>query len=149
MGRSELTTLLSIGYQGRTSETLLSMLSEAGVSILVDVRLTPMSRQPGLSKRRLADSLAELGIGYRHLPALGNPRANREGLRRGEPSSRAAYEAVLESVDGRAALDELAALLSEHRIALLCFELDPANCHRQRVSDALLRLEPAARVVEL
>jgi uncharacterized protein (DUF488 family) len=149
MGRSELTTLLSIGYQGRTSETLLSMLTEADVSILVDVRLTPMSRQPGLSKRRLADSLAEVGIGYRHRPALGNPRANRAGLRRGDPSSRAAYQAVLDSVDGRAALEELAALVPEHRIALLCFELDPSNCHRRRVSDALLRLEPPPRLIEL
>jgi uncharacterized protein (DUF488 family) len=125
------------------------MLAEAGVSILVDVRLTPMSRQPGRSKRRLADSLAERGIDYLHLPALGNPRANRDGLRRGDPSSRAAYQAVLESVAGQAALMEVRTRLSEHRLALLCYELDPANCHRQLVSDALLRLEPASRLVEL
>jgi len=149
MGHSEPRTLFSVGYEGRTSETLLSMLAEAKVSILVDVRLAARSRKPGLSKRRIADSLAATGIDYAHLPVLGNPRANREGIRRLDPSSQRLYQTVLESVGGQIALDELRALLADRGVALLCYELDPATCHRQLVSAALLRFDPSLRLIEL
>jgi hypothetical protein len=34
-----------------------------------------------MSKRKLAAALGEAGIGYVHLPALGNPKDNREPFR--------------------------------------------------------------------
>lgn len=70
--------LVTVGYEGRTAGELVVTLAEAGVDVLVDVRLTPLSRKPGLSKRQLADALAAAGVEYVHLPALGNPKDNRE-----------------------------------------------------------------------
>lgn len=46
--------LLTVGYEGRTAEELVVTLAEADVDVLVDIRLTPLSRKPGLSKRQLA-----------------------------------------------------------------------------------------------
>ncbi|PPJ18215.1 hypothetical protein C5E45_10195 [Nocardia nova] len=43
------------------------LLAEAGVATVVDVRLTPISRKPGLSKTKLSAALAEAGIRYVHL----------------------------------------------------------------------------------
>lgn len=63
--------LVSIGYEGRTALELIATLSQLGVSVLVDVRLTPLSRKPGLSKTKLGLAAAEAGIRYVHLPALG------------------------------------------------------------------------------
>lgn len=80
---------MSLGYQGRDAAELIDQLLQADVSTLVDVRLTPLSRKPGLSKRRLAEALNAAGIQYAHLPHLGSPKDNRETFRGGDPGSRA------------------------------------------------------------
>ncbi len=46
--------VVSIGYEGRDVEELLTSLQRHRVGILVDVRLTPLSRKPGPSKKGLA-----------------------------------------------------------------------------------------------
>ena len=65
---------MSIGYEGKTVDDLVAQLLEQGVPVLVDVRLTPPSRKPGLSKTKLSEALAAVGIGYVHHRALGNPK---------------------------------------------------------------------------
>jgi hypothetical protein len=89
------TALYTVGYEGRTAGELVTLLSQAAVDVLVDVRLTPLSRKPGLSKRRLAAALAAAGVDYLHLPALGNPRDNRDAFRQRDPASRARFRALL------------------------------------------------------
>jgi len=85
--------LVSVGYEGRTSEELLNTLVELGVTTLVDVRLTPLSRKPGLSKTRLSASSDAAGVRYIHLSALGNPKNNRDPFREGR-----AQEVAFDSV---------------------------------------------------
>jgi uncharacterized protein (DUF488 family) len=92
----EIYRLLTIGYEGRTANELLSELAQAHVTALVDVRLTPLSRKPGLSKRRLANQLAQVNIWYLHMPALGNPRDNRDAFRQGVAQSRTRFRALLQ-----------------------------------------------------
>jgi Protein of unknown function, DUF488 len=91
------------------------------------VRLTPVSRKPGLSKLRLADALAAVGIEYLHLPALGNPLDNRDAFRQGDPRSQARFQGLLGTPHAQSALAELGARAQEKRVALLCFERD-ADC---------------------
>ncbi|MDR0593706.1 MAG: DUF488 domain-containing protein [Bifidobacteriaceae bacterium] len=101
-----------MGYEGCAVEEVIADLVSSGVSVVFDVRLTPLSRKPGFSKRKLAEKLAEHGIGYEHLPELGNPRANRDAYRRQgtEQGDRAReiYAAVLARPDAQAALTALA-----------------------------------------
>ena len=127
---------LSVGYEGRTAQSLVQLLVDAGVDVVVDVRLTPLSRKPGLSKTRLSELLAEAGVEYRHLRALGNPRENRApfgdgrvalGVRR----SRKLLEQPASSAD----LEELVELTQTRRVAVLGFERDHDRCHRQVVTD--------------
>ncbi len=73
----------------------MGVLTDADVNVLVDVRLTPLSRKPGMSKRQLADALTAVGVEYLHLPALGNPRDNRDAFRQGDPRGRARFRALL------------------------------------------------------
>ncbi|MGI8667262.1 MAG: DUF488 domain-containing protein [Jatrophihabitans sp.] len=138
MGTLQDAKLLTVGYEGRTAAELMDVLTEAEVNVLVDVRLTPLSRKPGLSKRRLADALGAAGVQYLHLPALGNPKGNRDGFRRGEPSSRDSFRAILLTPQAQQALDELRTRVANHRVALFCFERDADCCHRQLVSEHLL-----------
>jgi uncharacterized protein (DUF488 family) len=145
----EIYGLMTIGYEGRTSGELLSALVQADVTALVDVRLTPLSRKPGLSKRPLANQLEQANIRYVHMPALGNPRENRDAFRQGVTQSRTRFRALLRTPDAQEALGELRSLVYERRVVLLCFEHDAATCHRLIVSDALLHNDPALAVEHL
>ena len=138
----EQVTLFTVGYEGRTQDELLKLLETAGVTIVVDLRLTPISRKPGLSKNRLADGLRRSRIDYVHLPELGNPRDNREGFRKGEPRSRARFKSQMTAPQARNAIEELCSRTTTQRVALLCFERDAGCCHRGMVGDELVRHAP-------
>ncbi|MFT2712330.1 DUF488 family protein [Clavibacter sp. Sh2126] len=139
---------IGVGYEGRDVDGLLAVLGSRGVEVLVDVRLNPLSRKRGLSKKALSERLAREGIEYRHEPALGNPRDNRDGYAdlHGEPAeqARSAFRARLETDEARAALDRIRAAGEARQVALLCFEADEAHCHREQILDRLRALEPVA-----
>ena len=142
-------SITTIGYQGRTVDDIIDVLQAADVKILVDVRLTPRSRKPGLSKNGLAAGLRDAGIDYVHLPQLGNPRDNRDAFRRGDEAAVARYRGVLRTPEGQAALDKLLRLARRRRIALMCFEHDAAECHRSMVAEALAEAGGMSQVVHL
>jgi uncharacterized protein (DUF488 family) len=146
MASSQHAWLLTIGYEGRRAEGLVEELRSARILVVVDVRLTPLSRKPGLSKRRLADSLEQAGITYVHIPELGNPKENRASFRKGDPLSRTRFRALLRSQEAAAALERVAALTSDSRVALLCFERHASECHRHVISDEIERRVPALAV---
>lgn len=140
--------LVSIGYEGRSAEDLIAELTHQDVQVLVDVRLTPLSRKPGLSKRRLAERLAEAGIGYLHLKALGNPKENRQPFWDGRVKDGcAAFNKLLDSEEPQAALATIADLTATATVAILCFERDHDRCHRQVVTDRVTDRMPTSRSV--
>ncbi|BCM84720.1 DUF488 family protein [Methylobacterium indicum] len=131
--------LFTIGYEGADTERFAAALRDAGVATLADVRAVAASRKRGFSKSALAAGLSEAGIGYRHLRGLGTPKAGREAARADDAAlmRRIYCEEVLETGAGQTALDELAALAEAGPTCLLCFERDPARCHRRILSDRL------------
>jgi uncharacterized protein (DUF488 family) len=136
--------LLSIGYEGRTAESFADELAAAGVTVLADVRLTPLSRKRGFSKTALAALLAERGIRYMHVRALGNPRDNREPFHAGRVlEGRTRFREVLAEPAADCALDGLAELALTERVAVLCFEAEVDRCHRHVVLEETMRREPA------
>lgn len=130
-------SISGIGYEGLTLETFISKLRIRGVRTLVDVRLNAISRKRGFSKRALAEALDEAGIGYVHLPALGNQRDNRAGY--GELESDLAREVrdrfrqELQSEAASTALREVADLAQAGEVVLFCYEQDEQHCHREQV----------------
>jgi hypothetical protein len=63
--------LFTIGYEGRTQDEYLGLLTGAGVTLLADVRRNPISRKKGFSRKALAEGCAAVGVRYEHLPELG------------------------------------------------------------------------------
>ncbi|HKR24571.1 MAG TPA: DUF488 domain-containing protein [Allosphingosinicella sp.] len=131
--------VFTIGYEGATQAELVAALAAAGVRTVIDVRAVPMSRKPGFSKNVLAAGLREAGIDYVHLKALGTPPAGREAARKGdlERFSRI-YAAQLETPEAGAEAARMVALAEEQPSALLCFERDPAQCHRTPLREAVM-----------
>jgi uncharacterized protein (DUF488 family) len=133
-------TLRTIGYEGANLEGFLAALRRSRVSLLIDVRAVAVSRRRGFSKTALAAALAEAGIGYLHLRDLGDPKPGREAARAGRMGEfRAIYNSHLRGAVAQAALAEAARLAEQRSVCLLCYEADPAGCHRSIVATALAR----------
>ncbi|MEO9189657.1 MAG: DUF488 domain-containing protein [Acetobacteraceae bacterium] len=141
-----MTELLTIGYEGTTIDAVLDTLVEAKVMLLIDVRAVAASRKPGFSKRQLAAGLDTRGIGYVHLQPLGTPKAGRIAVRAGHPERmETIFRAHMQGDEPQAALAEATMLAREHRSCLLCFEHDPAHCHRRIVAE-MIAAETAQKV---
>lgn len=133
------------GYEGRTVEDLIAHARALAAVLVVDVRLNAVSRKRGLSKSQLSARLADEGIRYLHLPALGNPRDNRSafaqpGSARGAEALARFEDEVLASEEGQSALRIVAGAAERGPVILICYERDEACCHRAPVIAASRRL---------
>ncbi|MDE2581163.1 MAG: DUF488 domain-containing protein [Rhodospirillales bacterium] len=130
--------LLTIGYEGCTVADVMETLTAAGTRLLIDVRAVPQSRKPGFSKRQLAAELDARGIGYVHLQALGTPKPGRDAARAGHPEIMGRiFSAHMQADRPQAELAEARGLAAGTRACLLCFEHDPAQCHRRLVAEMI------------
>ncbi|OFV98269.1 MAG: hypothetical protein A3H28_08070 [Acidobacteria bacterium RIFCSPLOWO2_02_FULL_61_28] len=136
---AESADFFTIGYTGRKTEELLETLRSAGVRTLLDVRQTPVSMyRPELSKSNLRQLVESYGMLYVHMPELGVPRDIR--AKAIETGSRdAIWEWYDEYVVDPYLRMNLHHFLNsvEHPVAMMCVEIDPAECHRHRLFLAL------------
>jgi uncharacterized protein (DUF488 family) len=128
-------SLYTIGYEQAKPSAVLDELKRAKIELLVDTRAVAASRRPGFSKRQLAASLDQAGIGYVHLQKLGTPAEGRAAARSGNTDTLwRIYDKHIRTPEARAELDELIDLIkSGERVALLCYCRDPKTCHRSRI----------------
>ena len=130
--------IFTVGYEGTTQPDLIAALLAAGVQRLIDVRAVPLSRKPGFSKNVLRNGLAEQGIDYVHLKALGTPPEGREAARKGRHDVlERVYAGQLELPEAIAQAAIMLDLAAEKPSALLCFERDPGGCHRRLLLEAV------------
>jgi len=139
--------IFTIGYEGATVAEFVSALQGAGVQCVIDIRALPNSRRPGFSKTPLSNALAEARIDYVHLRALGTPAEGRAAARAGRIEDlKRIYAGQLELPEAMAQGAQLMGLAGEKPSALLCYEREPAGCHRSILLDALA---PDAEVTHL
>jgi len=124
--------VFSIGYEKRSLDEFIALLKGHGVRLLLDVRDVAWSHKPGFAKAALMEGLAKQGIRYHHAKFAGNPKALRrisadlpEMLQRyrdhlaANPQIQQSFMALV-----RGAFSE------RLTPAVMCFERDPADCHR-------------------
>lgn len=117
-------TVFTAGYSGRSLEELVSLLREAGVERVVDVRSFPNSRREEFDRENLEMTLPDRGMEYLHLPELGGYRD--EG-----------YRQYVETEEFHEALELFENLASEEITAALCLESEPSDCHRRFIAREL------------
>jgi uncharacterized protein (DUF488 family) len=136
--------IYSIGHSNRSIGDLVDVLRSQQVSVLADIRTIPRSRaNPQFNADVLGPALGEVGIRYVPLRALGGLRgkAHREG-----PSPNGAWQvAAFRNYADYAltppfqeGLEELIAIGSRERSAMMCAEMLWWRCHRRIVADHLL-----------
>jgi uncharacterized protein (DUF488 family) len=120
--------LFTIGHSSVAAARFVTLLKEARVQAVADVRSVPFSRRyPWFSQRNLAPLLAQSAIGYAAMGDVlgGRPRDDRlyhDGV--------ADYDAMAARPDFRAAIERLAAESRHEAICLMCAEREPLDCHR-------------------
>ena len=120
--------LLTIGHSTHPLESFLELLHKHEVSAIADVRSAPYSRYcPQFNKEALAQRLREHGIKYVFL--------GRElGARSDDPScylnGRVQYSRLARKQAFREGIERLKKGASDYRIALMCAEGEPLECHR-------------------
>lgn len=141
--------IYSVGYEGLPVSGLIDHLKSAHVSVLVDVRLNPVSRKAGYSRKALSTELEQAGIAYVHEKELGNPPDNRDSFRRGDgEAGRKRMREILSNGSGPA-LRRLVDQAQAVRVAVLCVEREECRCHRQVITDMAVELDPTLEVLPI
>jgi uncharacterized protein (DUF488 family) len=143
-------TVFSLGYERAGLDQVIALLRAEKIDTLVDIRELPNSRRAGFAKRQLSAGLEEAGIAYRHIKALGTPKAGRDANKRGDLATfETIYAATLDQPAAQLAVVELAELAGARRLCLMCFEHDWRRCHRAMVCEALAGMGVGARHLEV
>jgi uncharacterized protein (DUF488 family) len=133
-------TIWTIGHSTHPLETFLALLARHQVEAVADVRRFPGSRrQPQYAQEPLRSALAEQGIGYHWVEALGGrrrPRPDSPNIAWRNTSFRgyADYIAGEEFADG---LNELLEVAGRLRTSMMCAEAVWWRCHRALIADVL------------
>lgn len=134
----------TIGHSNRPLEVFTAMLRDAQVRLVVDVRAFPRSRtNPVYNIDTLPAELAAMQIGYIHIRALGGRKSRQREVgesvnafwRERSFHNYADYALGDEFAEG---FDELVALGSTQRVAIMCSEAVWWRCHRRIITDYLL-----------
>jgi uncharacterized protein (DUF488 family) len=120
--------LFTIGHSNHPIDRFMTLLKQAGVTAIVDVRSQPFSRRyPWFSANRLRDHLERGAMSYVPMgEALGGRPRDPQLLRDGV----ADYEAMARTSEFRAGIDRVIAGTQRFRVCLMCAEREPLDCHR-------------------
>ena len=120
--------LYTVGHSNHPFERLLELLRRHGIEAIADVRSMPASRRhPQFNRERLKAALAGAGVRYLFL-------GKELGARRTEPEAYdgdiASYERIAQLPAFRSGLEIVKENAAERRVALMCAEKEPLDCHR-------------------
>ncbi|MBY0229737.1 MAG: DUF488 domain-containing protein [Gemmataceae bacterium] len=130
--------LFTIGFTKKGAERFFTLLGEAGVERVLDVRLNNVSQLAGFAKKDdLAYFLRAIGpIGYAHLPDLAPTQDILDAYKK-EKGDWALYEQrFLDLMRARRIEDAPDRALFD-KACLLCSEDGPHRCHRRLVAEYL------------
>ena len=134
----------TIGHGTRPIGDFIALLKEASISLVVDVRIVPRSRNnPQFNADVLPASLQIDQIRYEHIAALGGLRSRQRAI---PPETNAFwdnqsfhnYSDYAMSETFRGALRQLRELGRERRCAIMCAETVWWRCHRRIIADYLI-----------
>ncbi|MBW7837210.1 MAG: DUF488 domain-containing protein [Sphingomonadales bacterium] len=136
------TTIFTIGHSNHGLDHFLALLEKAGITALADVRSKPASRFcPHFNRENLKAALIAHGISYVYLgDALGGKPADPALYSHGRPD----YRKIAASAAFKEGLARLMAGAKTRRIAMMCAERDPRQCHRTHLITPALVAEGVA-----
>jgi uncharacterized protein (DUF488 family) len=124
------TTIWTIGHSTHSQEDFIDLLVRREIGGVIDVRSSPYSRYASQFNREiLRPALQGRAIQYLFLGDLLGGRVEDERFY--DQWGHVMYGRVAESPGFREGIERLLAVAGQLRMALLCGEEDPTNCHRR------------------
>jgi len=121
-------TVWTIGHSTHPIDDFLCLLHNHGITAIADVRSMPFSRfNPQFNKVVLERALADAGIRY---VFLGRELGARSDDRSCYHDGRVSYSRLAQTASFREGIDRVIKGSETYRIALMCSEKDPLDCHR-------------------
>ena len=121
-------TVFTIGHSTHSYEHFLSLLRASGITAVADVRTTPFSRHfPHFNEATLRSELKLDGISY---VFLGKELGGRPSGRSFYCNGVADYEKMAKTEAFAGGIKRVIDGATKFRIALMCSEHDPLDCHR-------------------
>lgn len=146
-----MTNIYTIGYKRKPLSTFIGQLREAGVDVVVDIRLRNTSHLLGYAKKDTLEFLLREGFGivYEHHPELAPTAEILDAYR--EDGDWIGYEiAFLPLLERRCAEDVGRELLERYQtLCLLCAEETAERCHRRLVAEYWAERLPDLNVIHL
>ena len=122
--------ICTVGHSNHSLEAFVALLRRHGVEEVADVRSSPYNRSPytaHFNKDALEESLAAEGVRYVYMGA-------ELGGRPADPScydaGRVRYDRVARTDDFLFGIQTLLRDANERKVALMCAEKEPLDCHR-------------------
>ena len=121
--------VFTVGHSNHSLDTFLSLLGTHGIDLVADVRSAPYSRWvPHFNKNALDAALKKAGVRYEYV-------GGELGGRPVDPScydenGQVMYDRVAVTDLFKDALDRVAHAADDRRVALMCAEKEPLECHR-------------------
>ena len=122
------TTVYTVGHSNHPSEKFIDLLITNGITAIADVRSTPFSRRnPQFNRDELATALKKHAIEYVFL-------GKELGARSNDPScyanGKVQYGRLAETSLFKAGIERVLQGAKKYRVALMCAEKEPLDCHR-------------------
>lgn len=126
-GRLEVFT---VGHSNVSQEAFIALLKTHGIEVLVDVRSAPYSKYvPHSNSDALKPAVVAAGMKYLYLGRELGGRPREPGFYDSDGHVR--YDLVAQSPAFVEGIERLLRGIREHRVALMCNEEDPSECHRR------------------
>jgi uncharacterized protein (DUF488 family) len=121
-------TIYTVGHSNHAIEKFLSLLKDNAITAIADVRSRPFSRRyPHFNKERLCATLAENGIAYVFVGAELGARSDDESCYEG---GQVQYQRLAATPLFKQGIDRVLVGAKKFRVALMCAEKEPLDCHR-------------------
>jgi uncharacterized protein (DUF488 family) len=141
------TTIWTIGHSNHPLASFCDLLAQHRIDVVVDVRSSPYSRYAShFNREAIQGALVERAVQYVFLGDLLGGRVEDADFY--DDEGRVLYDRVAESAGFRGGIERLLGIADHGRVAILCGEEDPTDCHRRLLVGRVLG-ERGVQVVHL
>jgi uncharacterized protein (DUF488 family) len=136
--------IYTVGHSTHTIEKFYGLLEQNGVTAIADVRSKPFSRHNRqFNKSALQTELKKRGVAYVFV-------GKELGARSDDPScyegGKVRYDRLANTLNFKAGIERVLRGAQRYRIALMCAEKEPLNCHRTLLVSRALETRGASIV---
>ena len=146
----KLVKVFTIGYAGKNARDFFTILKQANISKVIDVRLYNTSQLAGFTKKQDIEYFLETiaGASYIHLPIMAPTKQLLNDYKKGLISWQQ-YETQFKTIIARRQIEKHITPQDMDMACFLCSEAKADNCHRRLVAEYLAGLWSNISIIHL